>query len=192
MLTSINPLGERARGNSYLVVIAMFTAASVIGGATTGLLLGAVGALLSPTDSTALLLSAAACFAAATLDLSGRSVPSGRRQVDEDWLTRYRSWVYAVGFGWQLGTGVVTIVTSAATYCLLVLLLLQGSIPAAVGIGLVFGLVRALPVLTGRTADTPARLRTLAASLERRARTAARATGAVLAVSGIVLTGTAV
>ena len=53
-------------------------------------------------------------------------VPSMRRQVDEDWLSRYRRWVYATGFGWQLGTGVTTIVTSRVTYALLVLLWLVG------------------------------------------------------------------
>ena len=33
--------------------------------------------------------------------------------VHEQWLTRYRGWVYGVGFGAQLGFGLVTIITSA-------------------------------------------------------------------------------
>jgi hypothetical protein len=106
--------------------------------------------------------------------------------VDEDWLTRYRTWVYATGFGWQLGTGVVTIVTSAATYAWLALLLLLG-LPAAVVIGAVFGLVRALPLLAGRTATTPERLRDLARRLDSGRGWAQRLTPAALIVAGIGL-----
>ena len=45
-----------------------------------------------------------------------RRLPTTRRQVNEDWMGRYRGWVYGVAFGAQLGTGVATIVTSAAVY----------------------------------------------------------------------------
>ena len=37
-----------------------------------------------------------------------------RRQVNEDWMARYRGWAYGAGFGLQLGLGVVTIVTTAS------------------------------------------------------------------------------
>ena len=36
--------------------------------------------------------------------------------MNEEWLTSYRGWVYGAGFGAQLGTGVVTIVTSPIVY----------------------------------------------------------------------------
>ncbi|MGB8651845.1 MAG: hypothetical protein WCD35_14415, partial [Mycobacteriales bacterium] len=160
MLTSINPLGQRARGHRWGPVVALFTAASALGGLMTGLVLGLLGDLLSLP----LWVGALACAAAVGLDLAHR-VPGGHRQVDEDWLTRYRPWVYAVGFGWQLGTGVVTIVTSAATYALLVLMLVAG-LPTAAVAGALFGLVRALPLLLARRADSPPALRALAARLE--------------------------
>ena len=32
------------------------------------------------------------------------------------WLGRYRSWVYGLGFGVQLGAGVTTVVVSSAVY----------------------------------------------------------------------------
>jgi len=159
MLTSINPLGERGRGHRGTTVT-LYSLASGVGGAMTGLVLGGLGELVRLP----VWVGVIACAAAALLDLSGR-VPTRRRQVDEDWLTRYRRWVYATGFGWQLGTGVVTIVTSAVTYALLVLMVLSG-LPTAVVAGSLFGLVRALPVLVGGRADSPARLRALALRLE--------------------------
>jgi hypothetical protein len=181
MLTSINPLGQRARGHGWGLTVALFTLASVLGGATTGAVLGALGELVHVP----LWVAALACALAVVLDL-GRRVPSGRRQVDEDWLTRYRSWVYAVGFGWQLGTGVVTIVTSAATYALLVLLVALG-LPAAAVVGAAFGLVRALPLLLGRRALSPDLLRALARRLEHARPLAERVTAATLATAAVVL-----
>ena len=38
----------------------------------------------------------------------GDWLPLVRRQVDDAWLARYRSWVYGGGFGWQIGVGVAT------------------------------------------------------------------------------------
>src|SRR3954454_7543032 len=153
MLTSINPLGQRARSQRWSLTVLLYTLASVVGGMTTGLVLGALGELL-PVPAWAV---AVFVLLAAVLDVLGR-VPTGRRQVDEDWLTRYRAWVYATGFGWQLGTGVVTIVTSAATYAWLPGPARAG-LPGAVVVAGAFGLVRALPLLLGRTADPPDRLR---------------------------------
>jgi hypothetical protein len=181
MLTSINPLGQRARGHRWATTVAVLIVASTVGGAMTGAVLGALGALVALP----VWLGAAGCAVALVLDLVHRA-PSGRRQVDEDWLVRYRPWVYAVGFGWQLGTGVVTIVTSAATYALLLLLVVVG-LPWAVVAGAVFGLVRALPLLAARSADSPERLRRLARRLDRGTAPAARVTTAVLAAATLAL-----
>ena len=115
MLTSITPLGERGRGQRYAVTMTAYVVGCLLGGATTGLLLGSLGALLPALP--VLLLAGTVCLAAALADLRG--VRIGRRQVDEDWLTRYRGWVYGAGFGYQLGLGVVTVVTSAATLAVL-------------------------------------------------------------------------
>lgn len=178
MLTSINPLGQRGRGHQWGLTVALFTLASVVGGATTGLVLGALGYLASVP----VWVAAMACAVAVVLDLT--RVPSLHRQVDEDWLTRYRMWVYATGFGWQLGTGVVTIVTSAATYALLVLMVVAG-LPSALVAGALFGLTRAVPLLVARRADTPERLRQLAGRLE-----AGRGTARVVTVGTLVLGAT--
>lgn len=60
------------------------------------------------------------------LDDARRGLPSWRRQVDEAWLGLYHGWVTGVGFGYQLGLGVVTISTSATTYAVLLLAVLAG------------------------------------------------------------------
>ena len=76
---------------------------------------------------------------------AGLSLPSWRRQVDEAWIGRYRGWVVGLGFGAQLGFGLVTIITSSTTYAVVVLALLTGTPWAGALVGLVFGVVRAVP-----------------------------------------------
>src|SRR3954453_19341957 len=105
MLTSISPLGERARGNRWAGTAAVYVVASTLGGVAIGALLGAVGSLFEVS----LLVAAAVCALAAVADLVHR-LPTIHRQVDEDWLSRYRGWVYGAGYGAQLGVGVATIV----------------------------------------------------------------------------------
>jgi len=186
MLTSISPLGERARGNRWAVTVTLYVAASVLGGLTTGGLLGYAGSLFDAS----IWVAVAVCAVAALLDLV-RRLPTIRRQVDEDWLTRYRGWVYGVGFGYQLGLGFVTIVTSAATYAMLALCLLSGSTAAGLAIGGCFGLVRALPILALRGARTPDALRSTAARLETLSSGAGKVTTAVLAAAAVALAVTA-
>src|SRR5947208_4624703 len=104
MLASIHPLGERARGQSFTVTVVAYTFGSAVVGGVMGALLGALGGrvLSGGDDELRLGLLAAAAVLAALLDRSGRPIPSWRRQVNEDWLGRYRGWVYGFGFGAQL------------------------------------------------------------------------------------------
>lgn len=190
MLTSITPLGERGRGNRWAVTTTAYAAGCLLGGATTGLLLGTLGSLLPSLP--VLALGGGVLLAAAAADLAPGRLPGGHRQVDEDWLTRYRGWVYGAGFGYQLGLGVVTVVTSAATYAVLALALLTQSAGGGLLVGAVFGTVRAVPALTLGRSQSHDQIRRTAAGLERQAPTAARATAALLAVAGAaLLTGAA-
>ena len=187
MLTSITPLGERGRGNRWGVTVAAYVVGCLLGGATTGLVLGAAGALLPVLP--ALVVGGLVCLAAAAADLAPGRVPGGRRQVDEDWLARYRGWVYGAGFGYQLGLGVVTVVTSAATYAVLALALLTQSPTAGLLVGAVFGAARSLPALLLHRVDSHGDIRSLAAALEDRSAAVARATAGALLVGGAVLLG---
>jgi hypothetical protein len=152
MLSSISPLGEQARASRWWVTTAAYLIGSLAGGLALGGLAGLLGAAVpTPWRSSpwALGLVAALLLLGLGLDLrgGGRALPSWRRQVDEQWLARYRGWVYGVGFGAQLGFGLVTIITSSTTYAAVLLAVLGGSPGAGLLIGAVFGLVRAVPSL---------------------------------------------
>lgn len=160
MLSSIHPLGERGKGNRFAVTAGAFLVGAVLGGASTGavvaLLSIPVAAVTSTTVATALI--AVAAVAAAVFERSGRSLPSVPRQVDENWLNEYRGWVYGLGFGFQLGAGVLTYITTAAIYVALAAAVLSGHPLAALGIMTAFGLTRGLTLLPARSIGSPQRL----------------------------------
>ena len=165
MLASINPLGERARNTRWGRTVGWYIAGSTAGGLVIGAVAGGLGAALraAAAPSTALVggLALAACLVGLALDLrvGGLSLPTVHRQVNQDWLARYRGWVYGGSFGFQLGLGVVTIVTTSTIYVALALAVLTGSVAGGLAIGGTFGLVRALPILAVRRVQDPAQLR---------------------------------
>jgi hypothetical protein len=185
MLTSITPLGERSRGNRWAVTTTAYALGCAAGGATTGLVLGAVGAALPRLP--VLLLAGVVCLLAAVADLLPERLPVGRRQVDERWLGHYRGWVYGAGFGYQLGLGVVTIVTSASTFAVLALALLTQSLLGGLLVGTAFGASRAVPALLVRRVHAWDDVRALGAALDARRAAASRATAGIVAASGVVL-----
>ena len=163
MLASINPLGERARNRRWGRTVAAYLVGSVLGGALLGAVLGMLGDLVGAgtgLTSTAVTV-VAVCAVGVVLDLGwgGLRVPTVHRQVDKDWLDRYRGWVYGVSFGFQLGLGVVTVVNTAAIYVTFVLALVSGSALLGAGIGTAFGLVRGLVILSVRDVSGPEDLR---------------------------------
>ena len=159
MLTSITPLGERGRASRWWITATSYVLGSIVGGAAVGMLAGTIGWLLPlevPSVATGALVLLTLAGVLAVLVERGRlpQVPTVRRQVDEDWLHRYRGWVYGVGFGAQLGAGLVTIVTSPTVHLALVLAALTGSPVGGAVVGTAFGLARALPVLAMRRVTT--------------------------------------
>ena len=104
-----------------------------------------------------LTLAAGAAVSGAAVDsgVLGFAPPFFRRQVNENWLGKYRAWVYGSGFGWQVGAGVTTYIMTAAVFVTIVFGALGASPLAALGIGVWFGLVRGLAVLlTARSRTT--------------------------------------
>jgi len=159
MLASITPLGQRGRSASWPRMVTFYVLASAAGGAAWGTALGAVGAGLPGMGSRAsLVVGAVLAVLAAAVDVRGRPL-SVRRQVDETWLMSYRDWVCGVGFGFQLGVGATTIVTSASLYLTWLLELLVASPTAGGLIGFIFGLTRALPIVGNRHVVDPESLR---------------------------------
>ena len=127
---------------------------------------------------------AVALAIAIVIDARGR-VPGPDRQVDERWLDRYRGWVYGLGYGWQLGLGVTTIVSSAATYVALLAALLTWRAPRA-GALIVgcFGAIRGLMPLATAGVRSQRQLLALHRGM---ARWRARARWGAVAVQGAAL-----
>jgi hypothetical protein len=167
MLSSINPLGERARGQKFWLTTTWYVMGSITGGLLLGSLGGAIGSLL-PGGRWRLITAMGVVAVAAVLELADRVPPSLHRQVDEDWLTRYRGWVYGLGFGAQLGFGLATIVTSVSVHTTAVVTVLSGSWSRGALIGGVFGLMRSLPILSVLKAGDPSVLRAVMRRLQGR------------------------
>lgn len=187
MLSSIHPLGERGKGNRFAVTATAFVFGAVVGGAGVGAVLGAVGVVvdLMVSDAVALAVVAAVAIVAAVFERSGRRLPSVPRQVNENWLNEYRGWVYGVGFGFQLGAGVLTYITSAAIYVALVAAVLAGHPVAAVAVGATFGLTRGLTLVPARAIRSPGELVSFHQRLQRSADVVRTASTTVLALSAI-------
>lgn len=187
MLSSIHPLGERGKGNRFAVTAAAFVVGATAGGAALGGALGLVGLVPSILlgDTAALAVVGAVIVAAAVFEHTGRSLPSIPRQVDEDWLNQYRGWVYGFGFGFQLGAGVLTYITSAAVYVAVAAAVLVGHPVAAVAIGVVFGLTRGLTLLPARSIQSPQALVSFHRRLDRSAAAVRAVSTSTLALAAV-------
>ncbi len=197
MLGSITPLGEQGRGNRWWLTAASYAAASALGGLLVGAVAGLLGAALrlgglALAPAVALLVIATAALLGLVADnrLLGLRLPTLRRQVDERWIGRYRGWVFGAGFGFQLGLGVATIVTASATWAALAAAAASQSVVGGAVVGLVFGGVRAVPVLAAVRTSTPDAVRRLhlrVAALSRPVDRAVRAAQAAVAVLALLL-----
>ena len=186
-MASINPLGERARGNRWWRTAAAYTAGCLLGGSALGAAAGTVGWLagVALPDVDALAAGALVALSAGVIELAGWRLPTVRRQVDDAWLARYRGWVYGSGFGVQLGAGVATTVTTAAVYATVALAAVvgaNGDLAWALVTGLVFGLARATPVLAAARLADADRVRRAGAAMAAAATPSRMATGSALCV----------
>jgi hypothetical protein len=194
MLSSIHPFGERSRQNRFAVTATAYLVASVAGACTMALLAAFAGAAVGLQDDAALWVLAGGIVLGlvADLRLGGLSVPSWHRQVNERWLDTYRGWVVGLGFGFQLGTGVLTIVTTSAVWSTWLAAALAGSVPGALAIGAAFGLVRGGFILVTSGVHQPSQLRSLHRRLAASAPAVARLTRAAVAAAGAATLLTAV
>ena len=195
MLASITPLGERGRHRHYPLTMAAFVLGAVVAGGALGAGLGAIGSILLGGVATGVRMAvlAIALVAAIALDLRPGSAPGPHRQVDERWLDEFRGWVYGLGFGAQLGFGVSTVVSSAATYVALLAALLCAEAGAGAVILGLYGAIRGLtPLLAAgvRSPDQLLRFHARFIGVQRPAATAGRlALGTVTAVAVIGVLG---
>ena len=104
MLASINPLGERARNRRWGVTVAAYLIGSVVAAAAARRPPGRGRAPGSATRCPARASPAprwsppsAPLALAVDLGLGGLRLPTVHRQVNKDWLDRYRGWVVGAG-----------------------------------------------------------------------------------------------
>jgi hypothetical protein len=95
VLGSINPLGERGRQSRWAVAVAAYVLGSLAAGVGVGAALGAIGSLTVSHLAVAIRVAALGALVAieaawdgGLLRVPGLGGPS--RQVNEDWLVRYR------------------------------------------------------------------------------------------------------
>ena len=162
MLSQITPFTERAQ-HHFGVTAGWFVVGSVLGGATLGVIAALGASAMSAaglSSDTALAILAVLALVAAAVDAGvfGIRPPFFRRQVNEDWLPRYRGWLYGVGFGWQVGVGIATYIMTAAVFLTVAVGVLTASPAAAFAIAVLFGLVRGLTVFLTAKVHTPAQL----------------------------------
>ena len=189
MLSSITPLGERGRNNRFAVVASFFVAGSLLGGLVMGAAAGGAGALLvpvAPIVDGVVILALALLGASADARVRGLRLPTITRQVDERWLHKYRGWVYGFGFGVQLGSGLATIVSSAAVYLMVAAAVLTRSVVQGLIIGAVFALARGASILLARKVRTYDDLRSVHRRLAHHARRSIAANVATQSVIGAV------
>ena len=160
MLASITPLAEGGRAHRYRSTAVWFVTGAVLGGASFGVviaLLAEVVRVAGLGHASALAIGCVTSLLAAASDsgVGGFHLPTHHRQVNERWLDGFRPWVYGVGFGWQIGSGLATYIKTATVYLVVVVSALTGDPAVAFGIGVLFGLVRGCAVHLGRNVDTP-------------------------------------
>lgn len=201
MLTSLNPVAERARGNRFWVTACWYACGAVAGGAVlgAGCALGAraFAALdVSRTVAWSIVLAGAVLAVLSDTRVGGWSLPLHPRQVDERWLTKYRRWIYAGGYGVQIGSGFATYIMTAGVYLTAVLAVVDARVGAAFGAGVLFGLVRGLSIVVAGLARDPGRLHAIAARVDAltgwSAFAASATAGVVAAVAAGRLSGAAV
>jgi hypothetical protein len=188
MLSSIHPLGERARKNRWWLTVTGFTLGAMAAGAGTGAALGIAGdVLFGPwVDATQITWISAVLLAAGSLDIVGLKPPGPARQVNEHWIGHYRGWVYGAAFGAQLGSGVSTYVVSWAVYATLAAEFLMGSMMAGAFVGLIFGFGRSLALFLTVTIDRPSRLTAFHRRMARIAPKLTRSSAWAIACLGMV------
>ena len=191
MLSSIHPLGERARHNRWAITAASFTAGAALAGSTIGLALGALGgaALGGLAEITLLAITGGIALLAGALDWAGIKPPGPKRQVNEHWIGSFRGWVYGGAFGLELGSGFVTYIVTWGVYATYAAAMLTVSPMTGALVGLTFGLGRSISVLAAGFVDRPSRLTSFNRGLAKAGPFARRAASATFALGGaLVLT----
>ncbi len=193
MLSSISPFGERSRNSRWWLTVTAYLTGSALGGATTGLVAGVIGEAARLVFDAQVGLVALGVFAlvGVAMDLGwfGLTLPTLHRQVNEDWLTTYRGWIYGIGFGFQLGLGLATIVATSTVWLTWLAAILVGSWWQGLLIGSVFGMARGALILSTVRIHDPSALRQLFRTISQQAPSVHRLATTAAALTAITAFG---
>lgn len=144
------PLVQGAQLTQTTVAAVAHTVATLAGAALTASALLLLRRVAGPVPSAAV---AVVCIAAAVAMVAGVRVPGSRWMVPREWA-RFGTTGHAALFGFSLGTGVATLLPSAAMYALLVAAASAPSTGQSYAVMLTFAAARGLmvPLLTARSA----------------------------------------
>jgi sulfite exporter TauE/SafE len=175
----------------YAGWVLLWALGHLAGGAAVGAALGALGGLVwSPAPQSVLAVFSLACLAWALREFGGLRLPMPcwQRQVQRDWMCRLPWGVVALGYGLQLGSGVLTRIKTATTYAALACALLTGS-PLWGGVVMAtFGLCRALlPGLLGPWLTSPVEALHFSRTVDRYEPTVRRLNALVLLAAAVLL-----
>ncbi len=154
MIFVIVPLGKTASDFRLWVKRAIvYIIGSVLGGASVGLLVSALGGLLHGLFQNIIVAGLtlgiiALLYAAHELGWLPMPAPQSNWQVPNSWGVEHPiagTWLY----GYTLGAGVFTFIPYASFYVLLGWYLLAGDIGTGILLGALYGLARGVFVLTG-------------------------------------------
>ena len=148
MIETIGPVGHRGGLATTIPACATFTLGVLVGGVLTFGALAVAGGLLQGTDHGAAYIAAAAiALVGAALELRGVPIlPQLRRQLPEHWRRVMPMPVAAGLYGVLLGLGFTTFVLTFGVFALAGIAFAVGEPTVGLGVGLAFGIGRALPI----------------------------------------------
>ena len=149
MIETIGPIGHRGGRPTTIAACVTFAVGALVGGVLTFGALALAGAALQGADQTiAYIAAAAVAVVAALAELRGVPIlPQLRRQLPEHWRRVMPMPVAAALYGVLLGLGFTTFVLTFGVFALAGIAFALGDPQLGVGIGIAFGVGRALPIV---------------------------------------------
>lgn len=152
MVTTIAPAVFAGNRKKWTMAASIFVAGGALGGAATGIVLssmGRIGFVTGPMRRVAwlVLVVAALGYAFHECGFWQLPAPSLRRQVPRGWRTRFPLPVVALLYSADLGSGILTQITTASLYVLCIALVALGEPIKGILLMSCYGMVRALTTM---------------------------------------------
>lgn len=157
MIHVISPFGEGVKGISFAFMRGLiYLVGSAVGGAVTGGALATLGSWLLPSSSmsTLFLVVGGIGLLVGVRDLWSLPLPQRAWQVPRHWVPRFGPMMSSALFGLCLGSGWLTYAPFGCFHLLQMVIFVRGDFQFGVALGLLYGLLRALPVPLASLTET--------------------------------------